>query len=95
MRCDWNCPFPGYKEGVVERNMWREVREVKEGEGLKMLRFEEEVKAILTERSRWDRPLCHLRPSSCETWQWHLPREGIHIPVFIDLCLDQVNAYVF
>lgn len=26
--------------------------------------------------------------------QWHLPREGIHIPVFIDLCLDQVNAYV-
>lgn len=31
MRCDWNCPFPGYKEGVVERNLWREVKEVKEG----------------------------------------------------------------
>lgn len=41
MRCDWNCPCPGYKEGVVERNLWREVKEVKEGEGLKMLKIEE------------------------------------------------------
>lgn len=35
MRCDWNWNCPGYKEGVVERNLWREVKEVKEGEGLK------------------------------------------------------------
>lgn len=41
MRCDWNCPCPGYKEGMVERNLWREVKEVKEGEGLKMLKFSE------------------------------------------------------
>lgn len=39
MRCDWNCPCPGYEEGVVERNLWREVKEVKEGEGLKMLKL--------------------------------------------------------
>lgn len=41
MRCDWNCPCPGYKEGVAERNLWREVREVKEGEGLKDVEIEE------------------------------------------------------
>lgn len=41
MKCDWNWNCPGYEEGVVERNLWREVREVKEGEGLKMLKIEE------------------------------------------------------
>lgn len=39
MRYDWNCPCPGYKEGVVERNLWREVKEVKEREGLKKLKI--------------------------------------------------------
>lgn len=63
MRCDWNCPCPGYKEGMVERNLWREV---KEGEGLKILKIEEFYFELLwsLEIFLWIR-CCHKMDYTC------------------------------